>query len=270
MTKHWLALIAVAVVASGSTTAHAGFTPAWSYLSPSLRTHLASQAGGSLYLPARTPLFYRYRSGATASAGKLSVPFTNRVRVREGLWRWTNDTFVWQTQPISGACTAWATVDKTLQLSGNKVYWSEAGTAWRCVKDAQGRTLVLSAGQASKLGDVGLGTVVASGLDVAQRTTAVRTALAVTPTAVHRGGTVVVHGLAGGCPEGDAVTILSHAFPATHSFASVPAVYAQVGAAGRFSVKTYVPKRRVPGRYVVTARCGGGNLGVSATLTVEK
>jgi hypothetical protein len=77
-----------------------------------------------------------------------------------------------------------------------------------------------------------------------------------------------VHGVAGGCAASDTVTILSHAFSAAHSFASVPAVYAQVGSAGRFSVKTTIPATRAPGHYGITARCGGGNLGIQATLTV--
>jgi hypothetical protein len=77
-----------------------------------------------------------------------------------------------------------------------------------------------------------------------------------------------VHGVAGGCTAGDHVTILSRVFAGTHSFAGVPAVFAQVGSAGRFSTRTRIPARRAPGRYGLTARCGGGNLGVSATLTV--
>jgi hypothetical protein len=250
--------IVTAAAAAGA--ARAGFTPAWSYLSPALRARLAAQAGGTLYLPARTAFGYRYRSGAVVSHGILTVPFTRRVRVRQGVYRWTKDTLVWRTQPFAGACTSWASVDKTLQLSGNKVYWSDAkATAWRCVTDRLGRKLVLSSPDA---------TAVASALDVSKKTSSVTVALAVTPTSVRRGGTVLVHGVAGGCAASDTVTILSHAFSAAHSFASVPAVYAQVGSAGRFSVKTTIPATRAPGHYGITARCGGGNLGIQATLTV--
>jgi hypothetical protein len=64
------------------------------------------------------------------------------------------------------------------------------------------------------------------------------------------------------------VTIISRAFSPIRSFAGVPAVYASVGAAGRFSTTTGIPRLRRPGSYVITARCGGGNLGVSAHLTV--
>ena len=268
-----LAACAPAAVVSG--VARAGFTPAWSYLSQPLRARLAAQGGGSLFLPARTPLFYRYRSGAAVANGRLSVTFTNRVRVRQGLWRWTNKTFVWHAQrlPASTTCPAWMTRDKTLQMGGNKVYWSAngaGGTAWRCVTDKRGRTMVLSASSTGNLGDAGLAMVVASGLDVSARTSGVNKALAVTPATVRHGRTVLVRGVAGGCTSGDAVTIISRAFRATHSFAGVPAVYAQVGSAGRFSAVTRIPLTRAPGTYTVTARCGGGNLGITAHLTVTR
>jgi hypothetical protein len=266
--RRFVLLFTVGVLATTAASARAGFTPAWSYLSPSLRAQLAGQMGGSLFLPARTPLFYRYRSGAVVSNGTLTVPFTNRVRIRKGLWRWTKDTFTWRVAPLRGACTAWGTVDKTLQLGGNKVYWSSEGTAWRCVQDRRGKQYVLSASEATNLGDAGLGTVVASGLDVSGRTSSLNVAIVVTPSTVRPGGKVVVSGVAGGCPAGDSVTLLSHAFSPAHEFAGVPAVYAQVGSAGRFSTTTTIPGTVAAGRYGVTARCGGGNLGVSATITV--
>src|SRR6185312_6834058 len=178
--------------------------------------------------------------------------------------------FVWHAQRYAGDCTAFGTVDKTLQLDGNKVYWSDGGgVAWRCVTDTRGRTHVLSASSTTGLGAGGLASSVASGLDVSRRSSAVTTALAVAPTSVRRGGTVLVSGVAGGCTAGDQVTVLSRAFAATHSFAGVPAVLAQVGSAGRFSAKARIPATRSPGTYVLTARCGGGNLGVSARLTVR-
>jgi hypothetical protein len=222
-----------------------------------------------LFLPARTPGFYRYRSGAAVSNGQLSVTFTNRVRIRAGLWQWTKKTLVWHAQRYSGDCRAFATLDKTLQLSGNKVFWSAAtGVAWRCVKDTSGRSYVLSATSTTGLGDVGLASTVASGLDVSRRASAITVALTVRPRTVHRGGKVTVSGVAGGCAATDRVTIISRAFAATHSFAGVPALYAQVGSAGRFSATTRIPGTRRPGTYVLTARCGGANLGVSAHLTV--
>ena len=149
------------------------FTPAWSYLPAANRAQLAKQQGGSLFLPARTPLFYRYRSGAKVTNGVLSVPFTNRVRVRKGLWRWTGQSFLWQVRklPAGKTCEQWATRTKTFQVDGNKVFGAETPTgavAWRCITDTHG-THVLSASNVGKLPAVGLAIVVASGLDVSHR-----------------------------------------------------------------------------------------------------
>ncbi|HST14363.1 MAG TPA: hypothetical protein VLJ44_05875 [Gaiellaceae bacterium] len=268
MRRTLVATVTLLAVAGG--TAQAGFTPAWSYVPAPLRAHLAAESGGALYLPARTPDFYRYRFGAAVVNGKLTVTFTNRVRIRAGVWRWTKKTFVWHARRYMGHCASFATVDKTLQLGGNKVYWSGgSGLAWRCVRDTRGRSYVLSASSTSGLGVGGLASAVASGLDVSRRSSAVTVALSVSPTTVRRGGTVLVSGVAGGCTAGDRVTVSSRAFAATRSFAGVPAVFALVGPAGRFSAKARIPAIRRPGTYVVTARCGGGNLGVSARLTVR-
>jgi hypothetical protein len=265
-----LAVLFVLSLALAGGSARAGFIPAWSYVPASVRAHLAAQSGGVLFLPARTPAFYRYRSGAAVSNGKLTVTFTNRVRIRAGLWQWTKKTLVWHAQRYTGDCTAFAARDKSFQLSGNKVYWSAAaGVAWRCAKDSRGRTFALSASSTSGLGDVGLASAVASGLDVSHRASGPTVALTVRPAAVRRGGNVLVSGVAGGCTAGDQVTVSSRAFAPTHRFAGVPAVFAQVGSAGRFSATTRIPATRKPGTYVLTARCGGGNLGVSARLTVR-
>ena len=153
--------------------AQAVFTPAWSYVPKPVRAHLAKQLGGSLFLPARTPLFYRYRSGAHVSNGVLSVTFTNRVRVHQGLWRWTKKIFVWQMRklPLGKTCATWATPTQTFQVSGNKVFGSDSASpaiAWRCVTNAHG-TYVLSATLGGKFPAVGLAYVVASGLDVSRR-----------------------------------------------------------------------------------------------------
>ncbi len=68
--------------------------------------------------------------------------FTNRVRVHQGLWRWTKQTFVWQVRPLakSADCRNWGNAQKTLQMSGNKVYWAP-NVAWRCLTDRQGRSI---------------------------------------------------------------------------------------------------------------------------------
>jgi hypothetical protein len=90
----------------------------------------------------------------------------------------------------------------------------------------------------------------------------------VTPAHVARGQSVRVHGSAGDCERGDVVTLLSPAFVRTHQFAGVAAVSALVSSTGSFSVRTRIPATRRAGRYVIAGRCGGGNLGVSATLHV--
>jgi len=268
-------VIASLLAAAAAPSASGGFTPAWSYVPPSVRARLAAESGGVLYLPARAPDFYRYRSGARVSGRVLSVTFTNRVRVRQGLWHWTKQTFQWRAQPLAvrAICRSWRANDKTLQLSGNKLYSgaTPAGgsIAWRCVTDRRGRRFVLSAITPSAGAGVGMGLVVASGLDVSRRASGTTVALTVTPRTVRRGGTVLVRGVAGGCTSGDQVTIISQAFPAANSFAGVPAIFAEVGSAGRFSAKTTVPRTRLRGRYVVSARCGGGNLGVTADVRVR-
>jgi hypothetical protein len=141
------------------------FTPAWSYVPASLRATLAKKSGGTLYLPARSVGFYRYRSGAVVRGGVLTLEFRDRVRIRAGLWKWTNKTFVWQVRPYGGSdCRAWGNAEKTLQMGGNKVYWAP-NVAWRCVN---GHVLA-AIDDSGRIPDAGLGRVVASGLDVAGR-----------------------------------------------------------------------------------------------------
>jgi hypothetical protein len=80
---------------------------------------------------------------------------------------------------------------------------------------------------------------------------------------------VLVFGSAGGCPRGNEVTLISKAFPRTHTFAGVPAVSAHVRAGDRYRVTVTIPRARRAGRYAITARCGGGNFGVQRTLRVR-
>ena len=85
---------------------------------------------------------------------------------------------------------------------------------------------------------------------------------------VRAGRVARVSGLAGGCPEGDEVTLLSHAFPDAKQFAGVPAIAATVDAHDSYSVRVRIPAGRVPARYTIGARCGGGNFGLERMLTV--
>lgn len=95
------------------------------------------------------------------------------------------------------------------------------------------------------------------------------TALHVSPARVHAGERVTISGsVGGGCATGDSVTFLSKAFRHTHEFAGVPAVFATVQPGGGFLVHRKIPRGRATGRYTVTARCGGGNLGIVRHLRV--
>jgi hypothetical protein len=79
---------------------------------------------------------------------------------------------------------------------------------------------------------------------------------------------VRVFGVVPGCPIGDQATLISKAFSHRHDFAGLPAVFARVRPHHRYSVRTTIPAARKARRYVITGRCGGGNLGVHATLRV--
>lgn len=91
--------------------------------------------------------------------------------------------------------------------------------------------------------------------------------LKISPNPIGAGHAVLIRGSADGCPVGDTVTLLSHAFPATHEFAGVPALLTRVRTGEAFSTSTVIPKSK-RGSYTVTARCGGGNLGLLVHLHV--
>jgi hypothetical protein len=92
--------------------------------------------------------------------------------------------------------------------------------------------------------------------------------ISVSPGLVHAGEVVHIYGAVPGCLAGNQVTLISKAFSAVHEFAGVPAVFAAVGTDGTYSVWTQIPASRQPGTYQITGRCGGGNLGVTASLQV--
>jgi hypothetical protein len=91
--------------------------------------------------------------------------------------------------------------------------------------------------------------------------------LHVMPSSVAAGSSVQVSGT---CEANTVGFAISHAFlhDATHDFAGVGAVQFKTNAAGAFSATAQVPSSIAPGSYDVTGRCGGGNLGISVTLTV--
>ena len=90
----------------------------------------------------------------------------------------------------------------------------------------------------------------------------------VSPATVLQGYQVRVYGVVPGCAVGNRVTLLSRAFSHRNEFAGVPAIFAEVKTGHKYSRRTTIPARRRPGRYSVTGRCGGGNLGVTAHLRV--
>ena len=96
--------------------------------------------------------------------------------------------------------------------------------------------------------------------------TAASVTLHASPTTVHRGHSVHLFGTVPGC--GGPLTLISRAFRHTHDFAGLPAIYAPLSATGAYSVHPTIPASRTPGKYAVTGRCGGGNIGVSVTLHV--
>jgi hypothetical protein len=97
--------------------------------------------------------------------------------------------------------------------------------------------------------------------------------LEVSPRSITAGGTVVVSGSVGPAPAGSAcatsVLLLSSAFVPSEEFAGVPAVTAAVGPGGTFAASTRIPSSTPAGTYTISGRCGGGNIGVSATLQVR-
>ena len=92
--------------------------------------------------------------------------------------------------------------------------------------------------------------------------------LSVQPAFYSPGAAVVVSGNAGSCRVGDTVTAISRAF-AGHAFGAAGTLSGRVRAGHGFSFAGHLRRVLKPGRYAVTARCGGGNLGVVARIRVR-
>ena len=93
--------------------------------------------------------------------------------------------------------------------------------------------------------------------------------LQATPHVVRAGRIVHISGRATGCPRIDSVTVISGAFVKNraHNFAGLGAVYLRQRAAHVFKGIAHI-RLRARGRYPVTARCGGANLGVADHVRV--
>ncbi len=94
-----------------------------------------------------------------------------------------------------------------------------------------------------------------------------RAQLAVRPHTAAAGATIRVTGKAGTCNAGSTVIALSGAFPG-HAYGE-GTLTGRVRADHTFTIKGRVRRSAAPGRYEVSARCGDGNLGVSAYLRVS-
>jgi len=109
---------------------------------------------GRNYLPTRVTGFAYTRWSLKGSV--LRVDFRSKAGI----------VVEWRVQPMTGSCDAG--MQKSYQLSGNKVWWAQSATeqyAWRCVFDQRGQPLRLvaaSTAPTTKLAAVGLGAVVAS------------------------------------------------------------------------------------------------------------
>jgi hypothetical protein len=125
----------------------------------------------------------------------------------------------------------------------------------------------LASGYASAMTRLRIGTIATAvvALVLAATVTAATPRLSVQPTSVARGGTVTVSGR--GCLAGDLVYLISPPFVGNafvqHSVAT------RARSNGTFSRHVRIRRYVHPGRYLITARCGGGNLGVAARLRVH-
>ena len=89
--------------------------------------------------------------------------------------------------------------------------------------------------------------------------------LAVKPGHAAPGAAIRIVGNAGSCAG--PVTAISKAFPG-HAYGE-GALTGRVGANGRFVIHGRLRRNARPARYAVSARCGGGNLGVTAHVRVS-
>jgi hypothetical protein len=94
------------------------------------------------------------------------------------------------------------------------------------------------------------------------------------PSTVAPGGNVRLSGdiLANGTPGCDVtgtVTLISDAFAGLGEFAGVGAVYLPLDPTGSYDTTVTLSASVAPGTYSISGRCGGGNLGVTATIVVS-
>jgi len=113
-----------------------------------------------------------------------------------------------------------------------------------------------------------------AGVTLASASAASAATISVSPGNVAPGGALHLTGdvLAGGvpgCEVPSTVTLISQVFVGLGEFAGVPAVQVPVDAAGNYDTTVTINRAVFPGTYTITGRCGGGNLGVTATVVVD-
>jgi uncharacterized protein (DUF2126 family) len=72
----------------------------------------------------------------------------------------------------------------------------------------------------------------------------------------------------GGCRRGATVFLISRLFPG-HAFGGEGAITTTARAGDHFTRSFQVRRSTARGRYVITARCGGGNLGIAVHVRVH-
>jgi hypothetical protein len=92
------------------------------------------------------------------------------------------------------------------------------------------------------------------------------TFLHVSPASAGTRTTIVFTG--GRCVARDQVTLISRLFPG-HAFGGEGAVYVRAGRNGDFTRRFRIPAGTAHRTYVVSGRCGGGNLGVTVRVRVR-
>jgi hypothetical protein len=108
---------------------------------------------------------------------------------------------------------------------------------------------------------------------VAWSTPAQAATITASPASVGMGGQVTLSGdvLVNGTPACEVpgvVTLISPAFDGLGDFGGVGAVTADADAGGGFTTTVTLPGTTAPGTYSISGRCGGGDLGVTASLSV--
>ncbi len=89
--------------------------------------------------------------------------------------------------------------------------------------------------------------------------------LTLDPSTIAVGGRLIVTGT---CEPNSSGFVLSQAFLGQTEFAGVPAVAFSTDSKGAFGVTFLITPAVKPGTYRVSARCGGGNLGLTRMLKV--